>query len=62
MRHGTEDYEEDMLDREFWRSMVITGKAEAVAGAYVKARSEIQTLLTMDGQGARANTPRLPTS
>ena len=39
--------------------MVITGKAEAVAGAYVKARSEIQTLLTMDGQGARSKYPTL---
>jgi hypothetical protein len=39
--------------------MVITGNAADVAGAYVKARSEIETLLVKDGKANRSTYPTL---
>jgi len=39
--------------------MIITGDPKEVAGAYVKARSEIQTLLVKDGKANRSTYPTL---
>jgi ERF superfamily len=39
--------------------MIITGNPADVAAAYVQARSEIDTLLKKDGQGARGKYPTL---